>query len=121
MSGPLIRATACLPGNVRGSASIGLAHSERGTMKTVIASAAVLALAPLAFVAPSAEAAPHAFANCTAMHRKFHHGVARSNRAANYQVRQGYGRPKVSLRWYRLNSRSPHDLDRDNDGTACEA
>lgn len=66
---------------------------------------------------PAADAAT-TFANCTAMHRTFKHGVAKNDRAAAYQVRQGYGRPAVRYRIYMANYRS---MDRDRDGTACEA
>ena len=57
------------------------------------------------------------YANCDAMHRTFEHGVAKSKRAADKQVRDGYGRPAVKPKVYRQNSES----DADNDGTACEA
>ena len=57
------------------------------------------------------------FANCTAMHNVYPHGVAKGPLAANYQVRQGYGRPAVRPLVYSVNSFS----DRDKDGTACEA
>jgi hypothetical protein len=61
--------------------------------------------------------AVHHYSNCTAMHRDHSHGVARSTRAANAEVADGYGRPFVSRRLYRANS----DLDANNDGVACES
>jgi len=81
----------------------------------------VLAVSSAALVAPitvagPADAATH-FANCTAMHHVYKHGVARSAAAANHQVRMGYGRPAVKPAVYAANSSS----DRDKDGTACEA
>src|SRR4051794_6849098 len=77
--------------------------------------AAVVVVAPLATVslASSADAATH-FANCTAMHRVYKHGVAKTNAAAAKQVRAGYGRPAVRSALYYANSGS----DRDKDGTA---
>ena len=56
------------------------------------------------------------YANCTAMHRVWKHGVARSVKAANLQVRHGDYRPAVKPAVYRANNES----DADNDGTACE-
>jgi uncharacterized membrane protein len=50
------------------------------------------------------------------MHRVWHHGVARSVRAANFQVRTGHDRPAVKPAVYRVNNES----DADKDGTACE-
>jgi hypothetical protein len=57
------------------------------------------------------------YANCTAMHKVYKHGVAKSGTAANKQVRAGYGRPAVKPKVYAANTKS----DRDKDGTACEA
>ena len=76
--------------------------------------ALVVAGGMLAVAAP-AEAA--SFANCTAMHRTYKYGVAKSDAAARYQVRQGNHRPAVRYRVYMANRFS----DRDKDGTACEA
>jgi hypothetical protein len=77
-----------------------------------------MAAAPLSVVTmgSSADAATH-FANCTAMHRVYKHGVSKSSAAAAKQVRAGYGRPAVKPAVYAANSGS----DRDKDGTACEA
>ena len=74
-----------------------------------------LALSTCVLAGPTqaaSSAAPH-FRNCTAMHRVYKHGVARTRAAAR---RDGHGaavRPAV----YRANSGS----DRDHDGVACEA
>lgn len=87
--------------------------------KTRLSTAAVLAAvtASLAVgVAAPADAATK-FANCTAMHKVYKHGVAKSSTAAAKQVRAGYGRPAVKPKVYSANSNS----DRDKDGTACEA
>ena len=84
--------------------------------KTVLVAVSSVALAAPLSVAGTADAATR-FANCTAMHHVYKHGVARSAAAANHQVRAGYGRPVVKPAVYAANSGS----DRDKDGTACEA
>jgi hypothetical protein len=67
----------------------------------------------------SAQAAtkPHRFANCTAMHKAFKHGVGLPT--AKDKVR-GKTKPVAtfykSKAWYVLN----RGLDRDKDGIACE-
>jgi excalibur calcium-binding domain-containing protein len=90
-------------------------------MKTRLAALSTLAIAaPLVALAGPAQAGPGhytpSFANCTAMHRVYKHGVARSVKAAKYQVRTGHYRPAVRPAIYRANSKS----DADKDGTACE-
>jgi hypothetical protein len=75
----------------------------------VVSPVAVVSLASAADAATS-------FANCTAMHRVYSHGVSTSNAAAAKQVRAGYGRPAVRPAIYAANRSS----DRDKDGTACE-
>jgi hypothetical protein len=84
--------------------------------KTMVAAACTAVLAAPLGVAGSADAATR-FANCTAMHHVYKHGVAKSTAAANHQVRAGYGRPAVKPKVYAANAFS----DRDKDGTACEA
>ncbi len=81
-----------------------------------VLTALVLTAGALTVTAAPADAAT-SFANCTAMHRVYKHGVAKSDRAAAYQVRKGYGRPAVRPKVYWANVKS----DRDKDGTACEA
>jgi len=56
------------------------------------------------------------FASCTQMHHVYKYGVARSDAAANRQVRTNHYRPAVRPKVYRVNNES----DADNDGTACE-
>ena len=88
----------------------------RKIILTLAAAAAVVA--PLAVSEGAANAVtPKSYANCTAMHKVYKHGVAKSQKAANYQVKKGYGKPKVSLALYNANDES----DADKDGTACEA
>ena len=91
---------------------------HRTVRATLVAGATTAALA-LAGVSP-ASAQIH-YANCTALHKDFKHGVSKSRKAAKKQVRQGYGMPaygKHARRVYWANYKS---LDRDRDGTACEA
>jgi hypothetical protein len=89
------------------------------TMRTR-SSILLVCLAAAMVVAPavSADAAGRVFANCTAMHQVYKHGVARSG--AHDKVR-GSSRPvtafTVSTSIYNANRKS----DRDGDGVACEA
>ena len=76
--------------------------------------AATMTLGALTFTAGPAGAVD--YANCTQLHHHFKYGVARSDRAARYQVRTGHYRPAVKPKIYRQNNES----DADNDGTACE-
>ena len=87
--------------------------------KTRLTAASVLAAvtATLAVGVTAPADAATKFANCTAMHKVYKHGVAKSSTAAARQVRAGYGRPAVKPLVYRANLKS----DRDKDGTACEA
>src|SRR4051794_33708192 len=70
--------------------------------------AAALSAGTLAVTAVPAQAVTD-FANCTAMHRVYKHGVARSVRAANYQVRTGHYKPAVKPKVYRANNESDAD------------
>ena len=66
--------------------------------------------------APAQAASVKDYPSCAALHRDFKTGVARSSRAANYQVNTGHKRPAVRPAVYRVNDES----DADKDGTACE-
>ena len=90
--------------------------------RTGIAAAAVLAtpVVALAVMAP-ADAAGTYYSNCDAVHRDYTYGVAKSDRAAAKQVRDGYGRPSTTRRAKAVYAENHSSLDRDNDGTACEA
>jgi len=85
--------------------------------KCLIAAVATAAALPVAV--PTADAARPAksYANCSALHRDYPHGVGRSG--ARDHVR-GSTRPvtnfKVNTRLYQANRGS----DRDRDGVACE-
>ncbi|QCC78684.1 excalibur calcium-binding domain-containing protein [Nocardioides daphniae] len=68
-------------------------------------------------VVSSAEAAagPYTFKNCTALNKKFPHGVGRPNakdKTSGTPVRNFH----KSKAWYNKNTKS----DRDKDGIACE-
>ncbi len=56
------------------------------------------------------------YSSCDHMHRTFKNGVAKSDAAADKQVRTGHKRPAVRPKVYRVNDES----DADDDGTACE-
>jgi len=84
------------------------------TTKTAVVALAMTASA-LAFTAGPADAAT-GYANCTALHRVYKYGVAKSAAAADKQARTGHYRPAVKSGVYAANAFS----DRDKDGTACE-
>ena len=84
------------------------------TARTALIAGALTASA-LTFVAGPAEAVTD-YRNCDHMHRTYAHGVARSDAAADRQVRTGHFRPAVRPAVYRVNNES----DSDKDGTACE-
>jgi excalibur calcium-binding domain-containing protein len=67
-------------------------------------------------IAQAPAQAAREYRNCTQLNRRFEHGVAKSRAAARREVRDGYGRPRVSRRIYRAN----RDLDGNSDGVACE-
>ena len=89
----------------------------------------VAGLSALALSAPavvvSATAAGAAggryYSSCDALHRDYRYGVAKSDRAARRQVRDGYHRPATTRRAKRVYWTNHSRLDRDDDGTACEA
>jgi hypothetical protein len=80
--------------------------------------AAALVFSGIAVVADPAEAATKKFANCTALHKKYKHGVGR--KGAKDKVR-GTTKPvtnfTVNTKVYNANKAK---LDRDKDGIACE-
>ena len=89
----------------------------RPRLMTLAVTVAVLAV----FAAPQVDAAsasvPH-FANCTAMHRVYPHGVGKVG--AHDHVR---GKSKPVTNFYRSNAiyAANARLDADKDGIACEA
>lgn len=91
------------------------------TRKAVAAAALLSLAAPAAVIATagSAEAA-RSYSSCAKLTQDFKHGVAKSRKAANYQVNQGYGRPAYGERARAVYWENYRNLDRDRDGTACE-
>lgn len=61
------------------------------------------------------------YSSCDKLHKDFKHGVARSAKAANRAVRDGYGRPSTTRKAKGVYRTNHSRLDRDDDGTACEA
>lgn len=85
-------------------------------------------LTALALVSPvwvvatttTAEAGSLYYSSCTKLAKKYAHGVAKSRKAANKQVAQGYGPPAYGSRARNVYWENYKRLDRDRDGTACE-
>ncbi len=88
-------------------------------IRTIAVAAAAAALTVTGI--GSADAAQLKYSNCTALHQDFKHGVARSAAAAAKQVRDGYGRPAYGTHARNVYWANHANLDRDKDGTACEA
>lgn len=90
--------------------------------RTLVTAFATATIAGLTFVSPVTAEAQTYYANCTALHRDFRHGVARSYRAALREHRKtgypmaAYGRHARKVYWANKSR-----LDADNDGVACEA
>lgn len=87
----------------------------------IVAALAIAPLAVVAEVADRAEAAGKYYSSCDALHRDYAHGVAKSAAAASRAVRDGYGRPATTKKAKAVYSTNHSRLDRDDDGTACEA
>jgi hypothetical protein len=81
-------------------------------------SAASAPTSPQAGKAPAAVSAPMAkeFKNCTALNKKYPHGVGRSKSVRDQTSGTPVTNFKVSKALYKANSKS----DRDKDGIACE-
>jgi hypothetical protein len=84
----------------------------RTVIVTGLATAALATPLAVASAASASEPAPRKYANCTAMHHVYPHGVARTLAAARGDGHGAWVRPRV----YNLNAGS----DRDHDGVACE-
>lgn len=88
----------------------------------VCLSVGALSLPLTALSGPSAEAASYHYANCTALHKDFKHGVGKSN--AKDKVK-GKTKPvttfKRSTTIYNAAVTYNKRLDADKDGVACEA
>jgi hypothetical protein len=90
---------------------------------TAAIAAAIIAVSPVVATQAQAATTPKAFGNCTAMNKVFKGGIAKNSTAKNMKLSGGKKvkansryKPKVSAKWYSLNS----NLDRDKDGIACE-
>jgi hypothetical protein len=90
--------------------------------RSVATALAAVAITGMSLVSPIAASAQTYYPNCTALHRDFAHGVARSRRAARREHRHtgypmaAYGRHARKV--YRTNASR---LDADHDGVDCEA
>jgi len=86
---------------------------------TSLVAAAAIVAGSLFVAASPADASARHFANCTAMHKVYKHGVGR--KGAKDKVRSKKDKPvtnfHVSTAIYNANKGS----DRDHDGVACEA
>lgn len=86
-------------------------------MKRLVALTA-LTLAPFVVAAPALAAAPKpmAYANCTALHKVYPHGVAKAKGTVDKTSGVKVTNFTVDAKTYALNTKS----DRDKDGIACE-
>lgn len=92
--------------------------------RSLVASLAALALSsPVVVIATTPAEAQRGtyYSSCDRLHRDFRYGVAKSARAARKQVRDGYHRPATTRRAKSVYRTNHARLDRDDDGTACEA
>lgn len=74
----------------------------------------------LVLTAPAADAATGIHRNCTALHKKWKHGVGRAgarDKTSGKPVTNFYR----STRQYKIAMRKNRGLDRDKDGIACES
>ncbi len=83
--------------------------------------AATMTASALTLATPQADAAGRYFSSCSNLHKVYRYGVAKSYRAAMYQVRHGNHRPAYGTRAKAAYWTNYKRLDRDRDGTACEA
>lgn len=75
----------------------------------------------LGAITSTADASGYYYSSCSRLHVKYRHGVAKSYAAGTYQVRKGYGRPASGPTARKVYWENYKRLDRDRDGTACEA
>ena len=91
-----------------------MSKSIKGLTALSLASAVLL---PLGAATPAdAATGPHHFANCTAMHRVFPHGVGLFGAHDHVSSGSPVTNFKRAPRWYWKNT----SLDRDHDHVACE-
>lgn len=100
-------------------------------LKTLTSSIAISAI--VLFLSPSSYATTFSYNNiggsvtasavtvkytsCANLLKKYPNGVAKNKAAANRAVKEGFAKPKVSSKIYKVNSSR---LDRDKDGVMCE-
>lgn len=85
-------------------------------------SALTLGLTTVAVTTAPADAAKGKYyASCDKLHKDYRNGVAKNKKAANRAVRDGYGRPSTTKKAKAAYWTNYTRLDRDRDGTACEA
>jgi hypothetical protein len=87
---------------------------------SAVAASLAITFSGLVVTAPGAEAATGIHRNCTALHKKWKHGVGRAgarDRTSGKPVTNFYR----STRQYRIAMSKNRGLDRDKDGIACEA
>ncbi|GAB7006246.1 hypothetical protein JCM18899A_37190 [Nocardioides sp. AN3] len=90
-------------------------------MRTLRLGAAAVAAAGLLLVAsPAADARPAWTTNCTALHKKFPHGVGRTNAHDHVTSGTPVTNFKHSTTLYNEAMRYNKGLDRDHDKVACE-
>jgi len=85
---------------------------------SVTAVSAIVAGTGLTAVAPAADAG-NIYANCTALHTKWKHGVGRQN-AVDHTSGRRVTNFYRNTRQYNIAMQHKRDLDRDRDGIACE-
>jgi hypothetical protein len=90
---------------------------RRKPLQIVVASLAALSLIGLAAPAQAAPPKPRKYANCTALHKVYRHGVARKGGRDKVT---GSTKPVTTFTVYTATYNLNRALDRDKDGVACE-
>ena len=63
---------------------------------------------------------PKKYSSCAKLNKVYPHGVARSSKAADVQVANGYEAPTYNKLAQKVYAKNKANLDRDDDGTACQ-
>ncbi len=92
-------------------------HRPLRTFAVLVSVVAVVGVAELS----PAEASQTSYSSCAKLQKDFRHGVSKSKAAAQKQVRHGYGMPAYGRHAQKVYWANESRLDRDQDGTACEA
>jgi hypothetical protein len=88
------------------------------TLLTLVAAALALA-APTSAVVRTTGAVPKLYKNCTNFNKKYPHGVGRA-KARDKTKGEPVTTFRRSTKLYKIAMRHNSDLDRDDDGIACE-